>query len=121
MGLWLDPTVGESMKLNWSMWRPILEIIGDARIVDDATLDVMGSNNGCAVTAAESVAIADAVDAVVAAMPEDARLILGGEVTTEPDDFRLHRDHRERNYTIPRDLLRKFAAFSRASQGFNVG
>jgi hypothetical protein len=81
----------------------------------------MGCNNGTNVTAAQSLAIADAVDAVATAMPGDARLIMGGEVTTEPDDHRLHRESRELNYTIPGDMLRKFAAFSRASNGFEVG
>jgi hypothetical protein len=121
MGFRLTPEEGDSIKLSAWQWRPILEVIGQAGVLDEDTVVLMGSNGGLPITAAQAELIADAIDAVAATVPDGSRLTLDGGTVDGPDDGTFYRDDLSLNYSTPKTSLLAFAAFCRSSGGFSVG
>lgn len=109
------------LKINAWQWKPIVELVARAGIVDDETLERMNYNANAPITAAQADQLAAAIDEVVATMADDSRRTLDGAVSSEPDDGTFHREDLALNYSVPKARLQEVAAFCRASQGFVVG
>jgi hypothetical protein len=124
MSFTLVPKYGEAWEVNVWVWRPTLELIRDAKLIDEKSYRKMGLNDGdVQVDAVTAWKIADLIDLTVGKMaPEDSLLMdlsisdrpvkRGGVVKTQEDVLE--------GYSVGREWLKDFSVFSRDSGGFGV-
>lgn len=121
MGVILEPKTGESISCNWWNWRPTLELIRRADLLDDETIERAGYNGaGGIVSAEQAVSIARYIDSFIDELDSGSRVLLDGAVTDKADDFKMHYDEQSKNYSATRPWLDDFRKFCRTSGGFEV-
>lgn len=121
MGVILEPNAGEPISCNWWNWRPTLELIRRADLLDDETIERAGCNAaGAEVTAEQARSIAAYIDSFIDELDAGSRVLLDGSVTDKPDDFKMHYDEQIKNYSATRPWLESFRAFCRTCGGFRV-
>jgi hypothetical protein len=110
--------------VNFWNWRPTVEILRRARLLDEKRLAELHVQFGHArITNDEARTIARLLrENVLQGLPETARILLDGSFTTEPDDGTLHKSPEDihRNYGATRPWLETFAAFCETCDGFEA-
>ena len=123
MSFTIIPKYGETRKVNVWVWRPTLELIYDAKLIDGRIYKNMGVNDGDAeVDAVTAWKIADVLDKMVEKMGPKDRLLLDLSITDKPQKrgpLKTEEDLME-GYSVDRDWLKEFSEFSRDSGGFGV-
>jgi hypothetical protein len=118
----LETPAGASLGVNAWNWRPTVELLERAGIIDAETAGLLGCNIDVELSGEQARRIAEFLDTYLAGLPGDGRVMLDGSTTTEPDTYELHRDDLSRNYSATADWLRTFRDFCRAAtNGFTVG
>jgi hypothetical protein len=94
-----------------------------SKLFDDVRLEMMGYNGCAEVSEAEARSVAQFLEerVLIAVRPGD-RVLLDGQITDVPDDFRFYRQPAEhaKNYSATEGWLRTFATFCRKCGGFRV-
>ena len=124
MGFMISAPDGRTLRVNAWNWRPTLQLLADHGVLDGETVELLGYNGATRVSAQQSERIARFLDAYVAALPIDSRVMLDGSVTAEPDTGEFYRKAEEMhlNYSVQREWLVEFRDFCRSSEaGFSVG
>jgi hypothetical protein len=117
----LDRPDGADLDVNAWNWRPTLALFEQNGLLDDEKLALLEYNVTVAITPDEARRIASFLDGYLGAVPLDGRVLVDGSVTSEPDDFQLHRDDLARNYSATAAWLRELRDFCRgAEEGFTV-
>jgi hypothetical protein len=124
MSFTLVPKYGEARKVNVWVWRPTLELIRDAKLIDEKSYKKMGLNDGeVQVDAVTAWKIADLIDRTVEKMGPKDKLLLDLSISDRPDKrggvLKTEEDVLE-GYSVGREWLKDFSAFSRDSGGFGV-
>jgi hypothetical protein len=126
MGVILRPAVQRSdddgLFINWWTWRPLVALLRRQHVLDAPkaeALDLVRTPDA-ALTEAQTVAVADFLDALLQRHRPGERFLLDGSTTTEPDTGQLHLVRWDKNYSVGVDWLKDFAAFCRRSGGFTV-
>ena len=123
MSFTIIPKYGETREVNVWVWRPTLELIYDAKLIDGRIYKNMGVNDGDAeVDAVTAWKIADVLDKMVEKMGPKDRLLLDLSITDKPQKhgpIKTEEDVME-GYSVGRDWLKEFSEFSRDSGGFGV-
>ena len=108
--------------VNFWNWRPTVEIIRAAGLLDTNRLEGLHQQiSATRVSTDEARAIARHLrETVLPSLPSDARVLLDGSSTTDPDDGTFYRDPSEadRNYSATRSWLETFAVFCESCSGF---
>ncbi|MEV5889819.1 hypothetical protein [Nonomuraea fuscirosea] len=116
----LETPDGRSLSVNAWNWRPTLELLEQAGVLDEETLELLGYNILVELSGADARRIAVFLDGYLPAVPGEGRVLLDGTVTTEPDTFEFHRDDLGRNYSATAQWLTRFRDFCRdAPDGFS--
>ena len=85
MSFTIIPKYGETREVNVWVWRPTLELIYDAKLIDGRIYKNMGVNDGDAeVDAVTAWKIADVIDKMVEKMGPKDRLLLDLSITDKP-------------------------------------
>jgi len=123
MSFTLVPKYGEATEVNVWVWRPTLELIRSAELIDDKSYEKMGRNDGdVQVDAVTAWKIADLIDQTVERMKPGDRLLGDLSITDKPEKqvvFKTPEDVAE-GYLASREWLKDFSEFSRDSGGFGV-
>jgi hypothetical protein len=109
--------------VNFWNWRPTVEIIRRAGLLDElrlAELEVQTSYTRIAKDEARAIARL-LREHVLPSMSQTARILLGGSITTMPDDgvFYKSPEDSHKNYSATRPWLEKLAAFCETCDGFD--
>jgi hypothetical protein len=113
-----DPDGG--LQVNAWNWRPTLELLRRARLLDDETVERASAQGaGGRVTAGQAVRIAGFLDRYLADLTPGQRVRSDGTVTGEPKSYRLDEEPRE-IYSAAYEWLSRFRDFCRTSGGFTV-
>ncbi|NUP10196.1 MAG: hypothetical protein HOW73_29450 [Polyangiaceae bacterium] len=115
--------VGPSFEVNFWHWRALVEAIRrTGAIAVDRVEGLHEPFCGNGLTEQEARLVADALEAQVLPVLEgQARLLLDGSTTSDPDDGTLYKGvDSAHNYSTNRDILLKFVRYLRACSGFEV-
>jgi len=114
----------ERIFVNFWNWHPTVEILRRAGLLDEERLEELHVQISRArVTKDEARAIARHLrENVLPSLPETARVLLDGSVTTAPDDGTFHKlpEDSHKNYSATRRWLETFASFCETCDGFEV-
>ncbi|MET8861767.1 hypothetical protein ABZW11_02305 [Nonomuraea sp. NPDC004580] len=117
----LETPDGTSLQVNAWNWRPTLELLENSGVLDEETADLLGYNIAVDLTADQAHRIATFLDTYLASLPDEARVMLDGSTTTEPDTNEFHRDDLSLNYSASTDWLRRFRDFCHTARtGFTA-
>ena len=123
MSFILVPKYGETTEVNVWVWRPTLELIRNAKLIDEQSYEKMGRNDGdVQVDAVTAWKIADLIDQTVEKMKPGDRLLGDLSITGQLEKqvvFKTPEDVAE-GYSASREWLRDFSEFSRDSGAFGV-
>ena len=128
MAFILTPKNGEKIVVNAWNWRPTLELLRTARLIDDDLAERMGIH-GCAATVDADTArrIAEFIDLRLEKMKQGERIRADLVVTDQPKkplvitpDTNVDQIDAVDVYSATYEWLCQFRDFSRASGGFNV-
>ena len=119
MGYWLCATNDiEDIKVNVWYWGATVPLIHQSEIFEFGTevfrgsVMVVAKRDGC-------VLLADWLEKnVLDSLPVGSRIMMSGEVTTEPNDGTFHREDTAKNYSVDREWLLKFVTFLKECGGF---
>lgn len=108
--------------INFWHWRAIVEAVRRLEVLPEAVVDGLHEPMCCnGLTTAQARAISSALcQQVLTALADGERLLLHGEVTTEPDNQVFHKIGVERNYSTDRQVLQQFADYCETCNGFQV-
>jgi hypothetical protein len=110
--------------VNFWNWRPTVEVLRQAGLLDEERLAELGMQfSRTRVTKDEARAIAHHLrEKVLPSLPQAARILLDGSVTTEPDDGTFYKSPQDfhRNYGAIRSWLEEFASFCETCDGFEL-
>lgn len=127
MAVILVPTSGDDLMINWWNWRPIVALLVRTGILPEGERAERCSANGCGghLTVEEAARAAEHIECLVAAMKPGQRVLFDGEITDQPLDFEKPisewtKADEWNHYSAKYDVLKKLAAFCRASGGFTV-
>lgn len=120
MGFILVPRRGEDVCVNAWNWRPTLELLRAAQVLEEEKLDLMGANLYTEVSAEEAQGIARFLDTYLPGLEPDSRVLYDLTVTREQDTGEIYRDDLTKNYSATASWLTRFRDFCRTSAGFNV-
>ena len=117
-----DRTVAPFFVSFWH-WGAIVEAVRRLDIVPSQVVDGLREPfTGSGLTEKQAHNVASAITReLLPNLHADARLLLDGTITEDPDDGTFHRIDVEKNYSTSRKVLDEFAAFCRACAGFDVG
>ena len=110
-------------SVNFWHWRALVEAVRRLNVLPDARVDGLHDpfcGNG--LTQEEAARVADALETqLLPTLGDDQRVLLDGNLTSEPDDSTLHRgEDAHRNYSTNREVLFTFIQFLRECRGFEV-
>ena len=128
MSIILIPQHGEDTKINFWNWRPTLELLRNARLIDDDLCEQLAINgSGATVDAGTARQIADFLDARLATMKPGERIKADLTTTDEPKKrvvftpkMRISDIDTLDLYSATYEWLLTFRDFSRNSGGFKV-
>ena len=113
-----DPN--DDLQINGWNWRPTLELLYRARLLDDEAVQRASANGaGGRVTAEQAVRIAEFLDRYLAGLTPGQRVRWDGTVTSELKSDQLDQKPREL-YSATYEWLSRFRDFCRTSGGFTV-
>jgi hypothetical protein len=128
MAFILTPKSGEEIVINAWNWRPTLELLRSAKLIDDDLLERMGTHGREAqVDAPTACRIADFIETRLRAMKPEQRVLYDLTITDRPKkpliitpDTRTDQIDEIDVYSASYEWLVKFCDFSRTSGGFDV-
>ena len=128
MSFILVPKNGEEIKINAWNWRPSLELLRDAGIIDDDLFERMGTHGRKAeVDAATAARIADFIEARLRTMKPEQRVLADLTVTDKPKrrliitpGTKIDQIDAVDVYSASYEWLVTFRDFSKTSGGFEV-
>jgi hypothetical protein len=128
MAFILIPKNGEDIMINAWNWRPTLEILLNAKLIDEDLYDRMGTFGRKAIVDADTARrIADFLDLRLADMRSGDRIRADLSVTAEPKKQVTITPHTRVEdadavdlYSASYEWLIQFRDFSRASGGFKI-
>ncbi len=123
MGFWIEDLKDKTneLKVNAWNWRPTLGLLEQFQILEADELERMGfTGGGGQATQDQARSIADRLEVVLKGMQPKDRMLYDLTVTSDPDNFELHREELEKNYGATYEWLMEFAAFCRTCNGFTV-
>jgi hypothetical protein len=110
--------------VNFWNWRPTVEVLSRAGLSDEKRLAELSMQFSRArVTKDDARAIAHHLrEKVLPNLPQAARILLDGSVTTAPDDGTFYKSPEDfhRNYGAIRSWLEEFASFCETCDGFEL-
>jgi hypothetical protein len=116
----LEGNSNDDLQINGWNWRPTLELLRRARLLDDETLERASAQGaGARVTGEQALQIAEFLDRYLASLAPGQRVRSDGTVTSEPKRYDLDQETREL-YTATYEWLSRFRDFCQASDGFTV-
>jgi hypothetical protein len=128
MSFILIPKNGEDLKINAWNWRPTLELLRSADVIDDDLFERMGIHGFKAeVDATTANRIADFLETRLRVMKPEQRLLADLTVSDTPKkrmiitpDTMIHQIDVVNVYSASYEWLVEFRDFSRTSGGFEV-
>lgn len=128
MSFILIPKNGEDTKINAWDWRPTIELLRSAHVIDDDLFERMGTHGFKAeVDAATANRIADFLETRLRAMKPEQRVLADLTVTDTPKKrliitpgTKIDQIDAIDAYSASYEWLIKFREFSRNSGGFEV-
>lgn len=128
MAFILIPKNGEEVKINAWNWRPTLELLRNANLIDDDLYERMGTFSRKAVVDADTaVRIADFLDVRLGTMKVGDRICTDLTVTDKPKKRLLITPDTQPDqidvvdtYSATYEWLIRFRDFARSSGGFEV-
>lgn len=111
----LETPDGRTLGVNAWNWRPALELLESAGVLDAETAELLGYNILVELGGEDARRIAAFLDSYLSTAPAGGRILLDGSVTTEPDTFEFHRDDLARNYSATVEWLTRFREFCHAA------
>lgn len=128
MSFILIPKNGEEIKINAWNWRPTLELLRDAGIIDNDLFERMGTHGQKAdLDATTASLIADFLELRLRAMKPEERVLADLTVTDRPKnrliitpDTKIDQIDTIDAYSASYEWLVEFRDFSRTSGGFEV-
>ncbi|KAB8188447.1 hypothetical protein FH608_044215 [Nonomuraea phyllanthi] len=111
----LETPDGRTLSVNAWNWRPALELLESAGVLDAETAELLGYNILVELGGEDARRIAAFLDSYLSTAPAGGRVLLDGSVTTEPDTFEFHRDDLARNYSATVEWLTRFRDFCHAA------
>src|SRR5262245_17409944 len=115
---------GRVIFVNFWNWRPTVEILRRAGLLDEQRLRGLHTQiSGTRVARDEARAIALLLrEKVLPSLPEAARILLDGSITTAPFDATFYKSPEDchKNYSASRAWLEKFASFCETCNGFKL-
>lgn len=110
----------DDLQINGWNWRPTLELLYRARMLDDEAVQRASAQGaGGRVTAEQAVRIAEFLDRYLADLTPGQRVRYDGTVTGEPKTNQLDQESRDL-YSATYEWLSRFRDFCRTSGGFTV-
>ncbi len=112
-----------TFDVNFWHWRALVEAVRRLGVLPEDRVSALHQPFTYAgLSQDESRRVADALARHLVPTLRDAdRLLIYGQMTTDPDDGTLHRgDDAHRNYTTNFRVLEQFIAFLRQTTGFTV-
>jgi|SRR5215831_8293277 len=110
--------------VNFWNWRPTVEVLRRAGLLDEKRLAELHLQcAGTRVTKDEARTIAHHLrEEVLPGLPQTARILLDGSVTTAPDEGTFYRspEHFHKNYGAIRSWLEEFVSFCETCDGFEL-
>ena len=128
MSFILIPARGEDLKVNGWNWRPTIDLLLQANLIDEKQHELLG-NNGCggAVNSESAAKIADFIDQHLTNMSPGQRLRGDLTITSEPKkrvvfttDSQIEDLNQVEVYSATYEWLVMFRDFCCTSQGFHV-
>jgi hypothetical protein len=128
MGFILIPKNGEKIFINAWNWRPTLELLRDAELIDEDLFERMGTH-GCKaeVDAPTACRIADFIQTRLCAMKSEQRVLYDLTITDRPKkpliitpDTKADQIDAVDVYSASYEWLVQFRDFSMTSGGFEV-
>jgi len=128
MAFILIPQNGEQIMINAWNWRPTLELLRHAKLIDDDLYERMGTHGREArVDAQTARRIADFIDLRLRGMKPEQRILADLTITDRPKrgvvftpDTHIDEIDSVDLYSASYEWLLQFRDFSRASGGFEV-
>jgi len=123
MSFTVIPKYGEAREINVWVWRPMVELIYDAKLVDDKKYKSLGFNDGTQIDAVTAWKIGDLLAQTVEKMGPKDYLQLDLSINQNPGRWGQVIETEQGmidGYSVSRDWLREFGEFSRDSGGFEV-
>lgn len=111
----LEAPDGRSLDVNAWNWRPTLELLESAHVLEAETVGLLGCNVLVELSGEDARRIAAFLDDYLADVPAGGRVGLDGSVTTDPDTYELHRDDLASNYSATAEWLSRFREFCHAA------
>jgi hypothetical protein len=116
----LEGNPNDDLQVNGWNWRPTLELLRRARLLDEETLERAAAQGaGGRVTGEQALRIAEFLDRYLAGLTPGHRVRCDGTVTSAPQRYELDQETREL-YTATYEWLSQFRDFCRARGGFTV-
>ena len=127
MSFILEAKNGQSVQINAWNWRPTLELLRNAKIIDDETSEKMGIHGHGRVDAETARRIAEFLDLKLKSMKPGERIRADLTVTAQPKKLAVFAPGGSEAdidavelYSTTYEWLLKFRDFSRNSGGFEV-
>jgi hypothetical protein len=109
------------LGVNGWNWRPTIELIRLANILNEQQLEWMGYNAGCEIEQKEAYQIGQYLqEKILPKLSEGDRVEYDLTITDVPDDGVFHRDQLEKNYSAKYEWLVEFTTFCLNCKGFAV-
>lgn len=110
-----------NLDVNGWNWRPTIEIIRLANILDEQQLDWMGYNAGCEIDQEQAFRIGQFLQGkILPNLRVGDRVEYDLSITSVPDDGVFHRDQLHKNYSANYEWLVNFTTFCLNCKGFAV-
>ena len=108
--------------INFWNWRTIVEQIRSLDILPDERVDDLHESFcGFGLSREECLLVADKLESrIISQLSDTERVLLSGEKTEKPDDYKFHKNNIASNYSTNKEALEEFVTGIRQCNGFEV-
>lgn len=110
----------EHLACNWWNWRPTVELMRPTGVLSPEYFDLLSDGFGELGKEQCTIVVQYFEEHVFPGMQADARFLLSGEKTLDPDDYTFHREDFTKNYSATAVWLKQFIDFMKRSEGISV-
>jgi hypothetical protein len=112
----------EDLYASFWQWHPVVDLIDSMQIIDKERITLMHEKVPVAVNPTEAHQIGKRIKAqILPQLRSGKRLLLNMEMTSVPNDAKMHYDDPARNYSASIEWLEHFADFCLVCDGFTNG